>query len=309
VEEPTRGMAIQTTKANNPLGRDFVWILSGALVLVGLIWVGELSTLESLLLYALLRLGLGLVYVLYIPGYLIQAALFPGRDDLDGVERAGLSLGLSVAWVPVMALILDSLPWGIRLWPIAGGQGATILFFMAIAAWRRSRLPAGEACAPELHPRPRAWWGEQSITEKQLYLLSATALLLTGLAAAWIFLVPSEADFMTEFYMLGKGGLAEDFPRTAQVGEELQVTLGVRNLERGLASYRIEAYVVDPWQEQRVLVAEQEPLKLGVEEVYERPLTWAMPVQGDDQQVEFLLFIDGQVEPYRRLVLWLDVEE
>jgi uncharacterized membrane protein len=34
-----------------------------------------------------------------------------------------------------------------------------------------------------------------------------------------------------------------------------------------------------------------------------------MPVAGDDQQVQFLLYIDDQSEPYRQLRLWLNVLE
>jgi uncharacterized membrane protein len=109
--------------------------------------------------------------------------------------------------------------------------------------------------------------------------------------------------------MLGKGGLAEDYPRQARVGEALQVTLGLRNLERSEMTYQVQAYAVDPWESQRRLVAEQGPIRLGVGESYEQPFVWQMPWPGQDQQVEFLLFVEGQAEPYRRLALWLDVED
>jgi uncharacterized membrane protein len=299
----------EPARAARSLWRDFGWALAGALALLGLIWLGEAYALSAFWPLGLPRLALGLLYVLYVPGYLLQAALFPRRDDLDGIERAGLSLGLSVAWVPVLALILDGLPWGIRLWPIVIGQGLSMLLFMAVAAWRRKQLPLSEAYAPELRPQPKRWWAGLSPLERRLYRISAGALLLAALAAAWVFLVPSPADFMTEFYMLGQGGLAEDFPRQAQVGQPLQVTLGLRNLERSEQTYRVQAYAVDPWESQRQLVAEQGPVQLAVGAAYEQPITWQMPKAGQDQQVEFLLFIEGQAEPYRRLVLWLDVED
>ncbi|MCB0238602.1 MAG: DUF1616 domain-containing protein, partial [Anaerolineae bacterium] len=116
--------------------KDFRLALIGAGVLVLLIALAQwLWFLQPL------RLALGLAYVLFVPGYCLTAALFPREDDIDGIERLGLSLGLSVAWVPVLALILDRLPWGLRLWPIVVGELLSMAIFAAIALWRRSRLP------------------------------------------------------------------------------------------------------------------------------------------------------------------------
>jgi uncharacterized membrane protein len=42
--------------------------------------------------------------------------------------------------------------------------------------------------------------------------------------------------------------------------------------------------------------------------VLARPVAWSMPWAGPDQQVEFLLFRQGDTDPYRRLRLILDVE-
>src|SRR5690349_2109645 len=54
----------------------------------------------------LVRIALGLTYVLFVPGYCLMVALFPRREDLDGVARVGTSIGLSVALVPPLALLL-----------------------------------------------------------------------------------------------------------------------------------------------------------------------------------------------------------
>jgi uncharacterized membrane protein len=257
-----------------------------------------------------LRLALGLAYVLFVPGYCLTAALFPRADDIDGIERVGLSLGLSVAWVSVLALILDWLPWGLRLWPIVLGELLSILLFMAVALWRRARLPAAAAYAPDLAWRPRPWWRDLPQFERRIYGLAAGALLVAGLAAAWIFLVPTPSQFMTEFYMLGADGLAESYPRQAAVGQDLGVTLGVMNHERAPASYRVEVWAVDPWTEdRRQLVAQAGPIELAVGSGREWPIAWQMPWVGDDQVVELLLFSGDGAEPYRSLRLWMNVTE
>lgn len=295
------------------LGRDLLLTAGGGLLLLLLVAVSENVTawpwLRGTLQIA--RLPLGLAYVLYVPGYCLTAALFPAQDDLDGIERTGLSLGLSVAWVPVLALLLDWLPWGLRLWPILLGELLSILLFSGVALWRRSRLPASAAHAPTLGWRPRPWWGSLSLYEQRIYKLCAAALLLAGLAAAWVFLVPSPAEFMTEFYILGEEGLAESYPRQAAPGETLSVTLGLSNREREPFTYRVEIWAVDPWTEQRQQVGEAGPVTLAPEENYQQPFEWAMPWSGQDQIVEFYLFTSEQTdtEPYRQLRLWLDVTE
>ena len=67
---------------------------------------------------SVLRIILGLPFVLFFPGYTLVAALFPRRSPLDSIERVGLSFGLSIAVVPLIGLILNYTPWGIRLYPV-----------------------------------------------------------------------------------------------------------------------------------------------------------------------------------------------
>ena len=64
------------------------------------------------------RIILGLPLVLFLPGYSLIAALFAGKDDLDGIERVALSFGLSIAVVPLFGLALNYTPFGIRLTPV-----------------------------------------------------------------------------------------------------------------------------------------------------------------------------------------------
>jgi len=71
---------------------------------------------SSPLLYV--RYVLGSLFVLYLPGAMLIEALYPRSEDLDGLERLALSIGLSLAVVPLLGLFLNYTPWGIRLTPI-----------------------------------------------------------------------------------------------------------------------------------------------------------------------------------------------
>jgi hypothetical protein len=85
-----------------------------------------ISFATVLIIYALpaefpfvaLRWVLGSVFVLFIPGYVTVEALFPKGRELDSIERFALSVGLSLALVPLVGLLLNYTPWGIRLTPI-----------------------------------------------------------------------------------------------------------------------------------------------------------------------------------------------
>lgn len=281
---------------------DFRLVLGGAAGLMTLI-----ALEEWLWFLAPVRLMLGVTYVLFVPGYFLTVAFFPESEDLTGIERVGLSLGLSIAVVPVVALVLDQLPWGLRLWPILLGEYVVIVLGIVIVLWRQAHLPTGRVYVPDLDWRMRPWWHSLPPLERRIYLFSTSALVFAILLAAWVFLVPSHDEFVTEFYILGDEGLAENYPREVMPDENLRVTMGIVNQERTEHTYRVEIWAVDPWNDRRVLVARDGPVTLKRGEEKEWLATWQMPWAGQDQMVVFSLFLDEEQTPYRKLRLWLNV--
>ena len=91
-----------------------------------------------------IRIILGLPLVLFLPGYSLLATLFPRKDDLDGIERAALSFGLSIAITPLLGLALNYTPFGIRLSPILIVL-SVFTITLAIGAYvRRCKLSEGD---------------------------------------------------------------------------------------------------------------------------------------------------------------------
>ena len=90
------------------------------------------------------RVVLGLLLVLFLPGYSLIAALFPRRDDLDGIERIALSFGLSIAVVPLLGLGLNYTPYGIRLVPVLLGLSLFTVLLAVVAGVRRAWMPEAE---------------------------------------------------------------------------------------------------------------------------------------------------------------------
>jgi len=89
------------------------WALT-ALVVFTMLFVFFVNA--SPLLYV--RYVLGGVFILFLPGFMLISALYPRSGELDGLERLALSIGLSLAIVPLVGLMLNYTPWGITLTPI-----------------------------------------------------------------------------------------------------------------------------------------------------------------------------------------------
>lgn len=85
---------------------------------ISLMTILAIYTVPPQLPLVAIRWVLGSVFVLLIPGYVTVEALFPKGRELDGIERFALSVGLSLALVPLVGLLLNYTPWGIRLTPI-----------------------------------------------------------------------------------------------------------------------------------------------------------------------------------------------
>ena len=75
------------------------------------------------------------VFVLFLPGYSLIKALFSSKE-LDNIERLALSVGLSLALVPLVGLLLNYTPWGIRTTPVTLGLLALTLVFASAAVIR-----------------------------------------------------------------------------------------------------------------------------------------------------------------------------
>lgn len=277
---------------------EFILILFFGALLLALIATGVQGLPAPL---PMLRLLLGLAYVLYVPGYALQAALFPRADDLDGPERLALSFGLSVAVIPPMSLLLDALPWGIRLWSIVISETILILLCSVVALLRRRQLPKEERFVPTVDVHLGEWWSTQSRTARFLYFLLALSLVGFAVGAVTIIVTPKPGERLTEFYILGPEGLAKNYPREAIVGFPVTVTVGIANHEGVPADYWVGAYCGSH------LIGQTTPVHLEAGQTNEQVLGF-VPIQtGDNVRIDIYLYRDMGTEPYRSLRLWLKV--
>lgn len=88
----------------------------GTTILVAFTMLVVFTVDSTVLLYV--RYVLGGIFILFLPGFMLVSVLYPRGREIDELERVALSIGLSLAIVPLVGLVLNYTPWGITLTPI-----------------------------------------------------------------------------------------------------------------------------------------------------------------------------------------------
>ena len=253
-----------------------------------------------------LRIALGLVFILFSPGYTLIAALFPRKSDIGGIERVALSFGLSIAVVPLIGLVLNYTPWGIRLYPIL----ISVLVFivaMALVAWYRRRRLAPEEqfrieVRPKLHSLRRSW-ASQGRWDRVLSVLLVAAILGAVGTLGYVIAQPKVGERFSELYILGPEGKAEDYPREVILGQTASIGLGIANHEHQATTYRVEI-MIDGQK-----VGALAPITLEHEKEWKGEVSFDPAKAGPHQKVEFWLYKNQGEEVYLKTHLWVDVKE
>ncbi|WP_336343281.1 DUF1616 domain-containing protein [Halalkalicoccus ordinarius] len=289
-----------------------------------------------------LRILFGLPFVLFVPGYAFVSALFPeqggtitGDEEtadedrgIDGIERVALAFGLSIAIVPLIGLLLNFTPWGIRLTPIILSVGGFTIGCAVIAAFRRWELPPEERFSV-----PYSAWITAGRTEvfdpddrvdAALNVALALAIVLALGSVGFAVAAPQQGEQFSEFYLLTEdenGALvASGYPEEFTQGESESVILGIENNEYETLEYTVVVQLERTEGEgNETEVVEREELDqssttLEHDETWQEEYQITPTMAGENLRLNFLLY-EGEVpaEPtrenaYRDLHLWIDVE-
>ncbi len=187
--------------------------------------------------------------ILFIPGYVLIAALFPEKTSIDGIERFALSVGLSIAVVPLIGLVLNYTPFGIRLNPIVISLVLFTLIMMIITLYRRARLSDEEkfavpfemvkpALKEELFPKG------QGKFDKALSIILIAAVIVAAVTTVFVIAFPKDGEKFTEFYILGEDKMADDYPEKFPVNSQQFVWIGIGNHEYRDVTYTVETLIL-----------------------------------------------------------------
>jgi uncharacterized membrane protein len=250
----------------------------------------------------ILRIILGLFFLLICPGYTVMAALFPAKNNVKTIERAAFTIVLSFTLVSLAGLILNYTPWGIRLTPIYIVMAIIVTLASGITFLRRYRLPKDERFSLHISFRIQKW-DKTSKFDKVLSICLA----LVAIGAIWtlsyVIAQPKPQESFSNFYVLGADDKVENYPRELTLGEQTIVTLGIENHELQDTTYNIEV-TSDGTKTQSI-----GPISLTNEGKWSDEVTLAPTKAGDNQKVEFLLYKGEDPAAYLALHLWLNVKE
>lgn len=249
-----------------------------------------------------LRILFGLPLVLFVPGYVLIAALFPRNDDLDWLERVALSFGLSIAVVPLLGLVLNYTPWGIRLDPVLAAVSLFVVAMAAIAVVRRLALPPENRLTVPARETLDAIRAElfapgQSRLDRNLSILLVLSIVAAVGTTAFVIAVPKEGEHFSEFYLLGANGKAADYPTAFGAGTPQWVTVGVSNHEYRNVTYTVETHAFnqsfDPATNtssiDRTALLDSYRVTIPHNQTVERRVNFTVPDAGYNK-LEFLLF-------------------
>jgi uncharacterized membrane protein len=189
-----------------------------------------------------IRIILGLPIILFIPGWVLVYVLFPTKKTdkgIDNVERIALSFGLSIAVVPLIGLVLNYTPWGIRTVPIMLGLALVIYLCGLIAIYRWYSKPKDKRYVLTIDIKiPKGKTKLDTSFNMVIVILVVVSLSLLAYAV----ISPKEGEKFTEFYLLGPNRIADEYPSYLLPEETGKVIIGVVNHE-----YRTINYTVEIW--------------------------------------------------------------
>ncbi len=274
---------------------------------------------------SLARRILGLVYLLFFPGYALMAALFPEKrrfvlrgevrkSGFRGLERIGLAIGASVALVPVLGLIVNFSSIGITVGAVIVTYSAFVFACLAVTAVRRAGLGADLRNTPDFDAPVRSLRRSTPLA-RRASLLVLIAIINVAFSITVVLAITPAPEAYTTFAITDRGGGIAAFPLHVAVGETNEVRLRVENHEWVNASYDLRVHVtrgewVDPEDpvfrplDRRPFMNQTFVLVAGAAWEYRLSFT---AVEPGSYRFTYTLNRDGAgVEPYRQLETWTD---
>lgn len=218
---------------------------------VAIIWIAAI--ILSIYLPDLNELPVSVVLILsgilFLPGYCFVAALFSKDSDIDLTERIVLSIGLSIAIVPLIGLGLNFTPFGINVEPVLAAVTIFTLVMILVAYYRRALLPSetrfrfpfsviGRTLRNAIFPEG------VSKVDRLFVFITTLAILASILVTGYMIATPKEGERFTEFFILGENKLAADYPDLIITGQDYPIFIGIGNHEFQNINYTIETWLM-----------------------------------------------------------------
>ena len=272
--------------------------------IVVLLLIGTGYALSSLLGFTVGKVVFGFITIGYVPGALLIRLLFHASKKLTVFENLVLSLVFSLVLCAGLGLLLNVLPGGLSpfninlaLW---GLVALLLILNLGLHRWRAGQVAPTKPHSESLLRQIRT---QLSKTEFVAYSVIVVIALICLALLFSLLLQANNGERFTEFYVLGTEGIAESYTHEVVVGEDVSITAGLTNREGEPADYWVEVRI------DGLPIRTEGPVMLVDGETREVPIHFVFTQPGADQKTEFLLYKEGETEPYRSLQRWINVLE
>jgi uncharacterized membrane protein len=299
-------------------------------ILNGILIVDILSILLIFSIFlvpsTIVRVILGLPFLLFFPGYTLVAALFVKKEPKDNITWLALSCGMSVTVTALIGFCLNYTPWEVRLEPVLYSLTVFIIIMSSIALIRRIHTQKTNKFISEYIFNLPGWDGS-ALNKSLSIILIVTLFSMIGIFGYTI-AKPKIGETFTDFYIMGLNGQSLDYPKqytlkNGQVtkviysdgtidttGKEGQITLGIVNHENQTVIYSIKMTIDN--EPVAITLGQMAidvlgPIELQQEETWEKDIGIVPKHTGNNQKVELLLFIGTKSVPEYNLHFWTNV--
>ena len=263
-----------------------------------------ISVISPFLNDSFVRIIFGLLFILFLPGYALIAALFPRIGDLDGIERVALSFGLSIVISALIGFALNYTPYGIRLTPVLTFLSVFTILMVFFAFLRRRNIPKIDRFSVDFtgfFNEIKSSYSNENRTGKILSIILVVFIIAAISLTVYAVAIPKEGEKFTEFYILNQNGNASNYPTTLNAGQSGTVIVGIVNHENMNVTYNLVVKLNN-----QILSSQNFPLINN--QSIQTPVNFQVTNKGNNQKLEFFLYKLPDVNnTYRDLHLWINV--
>lgn len=278
---------------------------------------------------------LGLPLLLFLPGYVIVAALFPRRKTAETMgqihsasiglsERAALSFAVSLIALPPLSLVWWAVGPGLK--HIPAGIAAFVCLGSALAFIRRYKLPSGNRFR-----LPVGRWTAElrgAVThgtraDRSVNTVLLLSVLLATASIGFALAVPNGGSSYSSLYLGTENEAGEltasGYPTELQRNESATLTVGVKNREGAQISYTVVAELQRVERTGETLSVrdtselDRFEFTIGADETWELQHSITPRMEGDNLRLQYSLY-KGTVganpsadATYRTTYLWVTV--
>ena len=238
---------MKETRTNNSLKNKSVFHLDLAFVPI-LVVLSIIFILIPPFNQTFLRIIFALALLLFLPGYMFVAVIFPKRGELGPIERFTFSIGFSIAITVFDGFGLNYTVWGFRTDSITISLSIIIgilFLFTFIQRWRYGEESYGFSAADIMSfynslKNKQTETGPEHDPALEKILIKTVLIAILIVSAMLVYAkVTTAPERFTSLYILGANGSAQDYPNEVSVDEPSTILVVVENYEYEPVNYTL----------------------------------------------------------------------